>query len=104
MPGTAGAVCITLMALYVEWTQLNSELTSLSDHLRDFAAKKSGLTSAADFSVLDECLLEGLLSRVWQTWCKFCRFCVVHSCLGTVDRAGTTIPALPDALSDPHVS
>ncbi|MEO6665639.1 MAG: hypothetical protein ABIO65_02545, partial [Nitrospiria bacterium] len=59
---------------------------------------------ASHFSVLDECLLEGVLSRVWQAWCNFCRSCVIESCVGTIDGAGAIIEALPDAASDAHVS
>ena len=55
-------------------------------------------------SFLDECLLEGLLSRVWQAWCNFCRSCVIESCVGTTDGTGAIIAALPDAASDAHVS
>jgi hypothetical protein len=92
------------MALDAARTQLSSELDSLSERLRDFAAAKSSLDSAAHFSFLDECLLEGLLSRTWQAWCNFCRVCVVESCIGTVDVTGTSITALPDARSEAHVS
>lgn len=92
------------MSLYAAWTQFSGELDSLSRHLRDFAAAKSPLNSSSHFSVLDECLLEGLLSRVWQAWGNFCRSCVIESCLGTIDGAGVVITALPDATSDAHVS
>lgn len=104
MPSTSRKFCITVMALHAAWTQLGGELDSLSQHLRDFAAAKSPLNSPSNFSVLDECLLEGLLSRVWQAWCSFCRSCVIESCLGTVDGAGVIITALPDAASEAHVS
>lgn len=92
------------MALYANWTQLSSELDFLSKQLRDFAATKPDLTSAAHFSILDECLLEGLVSRIWQAWCNFCRSCVIESCVGTIDSTGASIAALPDAASDAHVS
>ena len=92
------------MALQVACSKLSSELDLLSNYLRDFASKKPGLSSASDFSIQDECLLEGLLSRVWQAWCNFCRSCVIESCVGTIDGAGTAIQALPAATSDSHVS
>ncbi len=92
------------MALQAAWTQLSGEFDSLSKHILDFAAVKVIHTSPPRFSVLDECLLEGLLSRVWQAWCKFCRSCVIESCVGTVNGAGVAIAALPDAASEAHVS
>ncbi len=92
------------MALQVAWSKLSSESDLLSDYLRDFASKKPGLSSASNFSIQDECLLEGLLSRVWQAWCSFCRSCVIESCVGTIDGTGAAIPALPTATSDTHVS
>jgi hypothetical protein len=92
------------MTLQALWTHLDSEMDSLSQHFRDFAAAKPSISSATDFSVLDECLLEGVLSRTWQTWSNFCRSLVVESCMGTVDASGKSIIALPDAISDAHVS
>lgn len=92
------------MALHLAWTELSSELDSLSNYLREFASTKPGLSSASHFSVLDECLLEGVLSRVWQAWCNFCRSCVIESCVGTIDGAGAIIAALPDAASEVQVS
>ncbi len=92
------------MALVGTLTQLSVELDSLSVHLRDFAAAKSPLSGAAQFSLRDECLLEGLLSRAWQAWCVFCRNCIVESCMGTVNSAGGIVAALPDAISESHVS
>lgn len=92
------------MSLQAAGAKLNSDLELISKYFRDFAANKPGITSASSFSFQDECLLEGLLSRAWQTWCAFCRSCVIESCTGTVDGAGATIPPLPDAASDAHVS
>lgn len=92
------------MALYTRWTELCAELDRLSGHLRDFAAAKSTIASAADFAEKDECLLEGLLSRTWQAWCTFCRACVCESCMGTHDGNGVAIAAHPHALSEGHVS
>lgn len=92
------------MALLAAWSNLGSDLDVLSSHLRDFAAGKPRLTSASEFSLLDECLLDGLLSRVWQAWCIFCRASVVHSCIGTVDASGVLIGGLPQAVTEEHVS
>lgn len=92
------------MALYDAWQALVDELDVLSDHLRNFSAAKPALTSHNHFSLPDECLLEGLLSRVWQAWSKFCRTCVIDSCLGTVTAAGAAVPPLLDAVSEAHVS
>lgn len=91
------------MALHAAWAKLDADLTLLGLNLRNFASTKP-LTSASDFSLLDECLLEGLLSRVWQAWSSFCRTCVIESCMGTTDAAGAAIAALPDAASEEHVS
>lgn len=84
--------------------QLQAELNILDQHFRDFAAGKPTINSAAGFTYLDDCLLEGLLSKTWQAWCGFCRSYVMESCMGTVDGRGNTIPALPLALSEHHVS
>lgn len=91
------------MALHAALTRLEGDLDLLSANLRNFASTKP-LVGASDFSVLDECLLEGLLSRVWQAWNLFCRTCVVESCMGTIDVAGAAIVGLADAVSAEHVS
>jgi hypothetical protein len=92
------------MPLDVVCAELESELDSLSQHCRDFAAVKPVLDAASHFSFLDECLLEGLLSRVWQAWNRFCRKCVIESCMGTKGATGLNITGLPDAISEQHVS
>lgn len=92
------------MTLTAAWTDLSTDFDVLSNHLRNFAASKVSVDSAASFSVLDECLLEGLLSRCWQAWCGFCRTCVISSCLGTANHVGIQIPALPQATSESTVS
>lgn len=76
----------------------------LSNHLRNFAANKSPVNGAASFTFLDECLLEGILSRLWQIWCTFCRSCVLRSCLGTTSSTGIILTPLPTAISEDHVS
>jgi hypothetical protein len=91
------------MALSVVWTSFEQALDSQSVHIRGFAAAKT-ITASTDFSLLDECLLEGLLSRVWQTWSDFCRRCVIESCVGTTNANGSAIAGLPNAASDEHVS
>lgn len=92
------------MSLSPALTELEADLDLLATHVRDFAAKKPVLTASANFSLPDECLLEGLLSRIWQAWNRFCRHCVIQSCVGTVDAAGVMVPGLPDAITEAHVS
>jgi hypothetical protein len=92
------------MALVAAFGRLETDLDSLSVHVRDFASKKSAITSPGQFSFLDECLLEGLLSRIWQAWGGFCRSCVMASCLGCVTSNGVPIPALPGAGNEGDVS
>ena len=92
------------MTLDAVWAELESDLDSLSQHFRDFAAAKPVLDASSHFSFLDECLLEGLLSRVWQAWNRFCRRCVIESCMGTADAKGLPVEGLPDAISEHHVS
>ena len=60
-------------------------------------------TDASDFTTDDLCLLEGVLSRIWQAWCRSCRETIIQSCLGTNDLSGA-VAALPAALSAAHVS
>jgi hypothetical protein len=91
------------MALSVVWTSFEQALELQSAHIRGFAAAKT-ITASTDFSLLDECLLEGLLSRVWQSWNDFCRSCVIESCVGTTNANGSAIAGLPNATSDAHVS
>lgn len=59
---------------------------------------------ASDFVHEDICMLEGILSHVWQGWCRFCRSLVIESCTGTIDLSGNICPQLPGALSEQHVS
>src|ERR1039458_8136532 len=86
------------MALSVVWTSFEQALDSQSAHILGFAAAKT-ITASSDFSFRDECLLEGLLSRVWQTWNDFCRRCVIESCLGTTSANGAAVAGLPNAAS-----
>jgi len=61
-------------------------------------------SKAGDFAIHDLCVLEGVLSRVWQIWCDFCRSALIESCMGTTDISGNVIAALPGAASEFHVS
>jgi hypothetical protein len=92
------------MTLAAAWTDFSAEFDILSNHFRNFAANKTSVDSANSFSMLDECILEGLLSRSWQAWCGFCRTCVIASCVGTTNNTGALIPALPQAISESIVS
>ncbi len=92
------------MALAAVWSELDLDFNGLSSHFRDFAARRPQIDGASHFSVLDECLLEGLLSRAWQAWCRFCRRCVIESCTGTVDAKGSFVLPIPEAVSVEHVS
>lgn len=91
------------MALDAAWLHLEGELKLLSGNFRNFAAAKP-VSSASHFTLVDECLLEGLLSRVWQCWNVFCRRCVIQSCVGTVDATGRAITGLNRAISEADVS
>lgn len=92
------------MTLSAAWTQFSAEFDAFSGHFRDFAAKKPLINSATNFTFLEECLLEGLLSRCWQSWCGFCRTCVIDSCVGTTNHAGVPVVALPEATDEFIVS
>lgn len=92
------------MALYARWTELCDELDRMTGLLRAFAAGRPTISGPTDFSLADECLLEGVLSRTWQAWNTFCRACVSESCLGTVDGSGLPVIAHPSATSEMHVS
>jgi hypothetical protein len=92
------------VTLQASWNRLAASLDLCVQHFRDFAQRKVTLVSATQFSFLDECLLEGLISRVWQRWSEFCRDCVVKSCLGTTTGAGAVVTALVEAINEDHVS
>jgi len=66
-------------------------------------ATRRSFTASSDFTLEDECLLEGMLSRIWQSWCKFCRTLFIQSCLGT-STPSQPILALPQAVSEQSVS
>lgn len=92
------------MSLYATWVRFADEATDLSTHFRAFASSGATITTSSHFSLPDECLLEGLLSRLWQSWGSFWRTCIVESCMGTVDGTGGHIPPHASAASDGHVS
>jgi hypothetical protein len=92
------------MAIVAAFHTLDNELNALVTELRSFAVSRSPINAANRFSMLDECLLEGILSRVWQAWCNFARSCVIGSCVGSASANGGHIQALPNATSDEHVS
>lgn len=91
------------MALLPIWNTLVTDFDCYSARLLEFAGSKT-IVSSSDFSFADECLLEGLLSRIWQSWNAFCRACVVKSCIGTTTYDGKAVTGLPSAISDAHVS
>lgn len=91
------------MPLDAVWTDLEAEFDEISTHFKDFAGQKT-IASQHDFDFIQECTLEGLLSRCWQTWSTFCRQCVVQSCTGTTNFVGAPIAALPQATDEFAVS
>ena len=92
------------MALYARWTELCDDFDRCIALFRGFAASRRTISGPGDFSLQDECFLEGALSRTWQAWNAFCRACVCESCMGTVDGSGIPVVGLANALSEQHVS
>lgn len=92
------------MALYSAWISFCDELDANLPYFRAFVTGRPTITSSVDFTLDDECSLEGHLSRVWQAWGAFCRACVCESCLGTIDGNGIAIAPHPSAGSEQHVS
>jgi hypothetical protein len=90
------------MALPVVHATFERELVEQVRVFEELAMTKT-FTSSNDFTTDDLCLLEGILSRIWQAWCHFCRQTLIESCLGTQDLSGL-VPPLPVAQSEPHVS
>jgi hypothetical protein len=91
------------MTLSSRSTRFETEVRAWEQIFVDFLRVRPAFPSNA-FSRDDECFLEGLLSRVWQEWSAFCRSCVIDSCMGTVAGDGRLIAALPNAVSEAHVS
>lgn len=93
------------MALLPAFALMSDKFDDYSVELSDFLSGKAKVMSAAtDFTLSDECLLEGLLSRSWQEWAHFCRSIIVSSCTGSITSGGVPIVAHPDALSPQHVA
>lgn len=93
------------MSLLTPWALLSKDFDDLSNEIRIFVIqRKATIAGAADFSLADECFLEGALSRCWQVWCVFCRSVVCQSCLGTTRANGTIISAHVEALTEAHVA
>ena len=92
------------MSLNAVWGQLIDDFEKSSDHIAEFIRSHSSLASSTAFTYRDECELEGILSRLWQSWGKFCRDTVIESCLGSINGSGVAIAPHPDALSWQHVS
>lgn len=103
MPCAPWGVRVAHMALSSLRAAFESEIDAYATHLRNFASAKT-LAASSDFSFMDECFLEGLLSRIWQCWCTFCRDCVVESCCGTTNAVGAQISGLAAATTEAHVS
>lgn len=93
------------MALLPAFTLMSNKFDDYSVELSDFISGKARVMSAAaDFTLSDECLLEGLLSRFWQEWAHFCRSVIVLSCTGSTTSTGVLVAAHPEAHSAQHVS
>ena len=92
------------MALANHLALLQTGLDELHAELKQFISSRGSLHATTQFSLNDECLLEGILSRIWQTWCKFCRSCLFESCMGTVTASGRVITPHPCATTAEHVS
>jgi hypothetical protein len=58
------------MALPVVHATFEQELVEPVRVFEELATTKT-FTSANDFTTDDLCLLEGILSRIWQAWCHF---------------------------------
>lgn len=91
------------MSLHQIHTDFEAELLEPTRVFEELATMRT-FGGSADFTTDQLCLLEGVVSRIWQAWCRFCRRLILESCQGTVDLSGVTIPALATAASDAHVS
>jgi hypothetical protein len=67
-------------------------------------ATKKTFGQASDFVHEDICMLEGILSHIWQGWCHFCRDLIIESCTGTTDISGNHFAQVTGALSEQDVS
>lgn len=93
------------MSLLGAWESLYQSLDDLDREIeKHLATRSSAIAGLSDFSLFDECFLEGVLSRSWQAWCLFCRTLICESCLGTTDADGGAVMPHPSALSEAYVS
>lgn len=83
--------------------QFEQQLTESIRVYEELATTRT-FSGAADFKHEDICQLEGVLSHVWQAWCRFCRSVAIESCLGTVDLSGRQYIGVIGANSDNDVS
>ncbi|WP_204165290.1 hypothetical protein [Methylobacterium radiodurans] len=62
------------------------------------------LTVAASQRVLDRAAVrEGLISSLWQVWCRFFRSVILTSASGGVTRSGVAITSAYPGLSEPQL-
>lgn len=90
------------MSLDALHASLEVQLARLVTPFEELATTRT-FSSSADFSLDEECLLEGVLSRIWQSWNWFCREMVIESCIGTQSLSGA-IPQHPKASSIGNIS
>lgn len=82
---------------------LERELSESIRAYEELATKKT-FAQASDFVHEDICMLEGILSHIWQGWCHFCRDLIIESCMGTTDISGNHFAQVTGAVSEQHVS
>lgn len=91
------------MALLQVHTEFEADLLEPTRVYEELATSKT-FTALTDFTVDELCQLEGVLSRIWQAWCRFCRRLIFESCRGTINASGLQIPPLAGAQTDGHIS
>jgi hypothetical protein len=91
------------MSLQQIHTDFEMELLEPTRVFEELATSKT-FKNSNDFTTDELCLIEGVMSRIWQVWCRFCRRVVLESCQGTTELSGVPIPPLAAANSDGHVS
>jgi hypothetical protein len=99
-PSSRSCLAMALQTIHTDFEEALLEPTRVFEEL----ATAKTFNSTTDFTTDDPCLLEGILSRIWQTWCRFCRSLLIESCRGTQDVSGLPIAGLHQAISDDHVS
>ena len=93
---------VRLMSLQNLQTTLESELEGVMEVFEELATTRT-FSLSSDFTREDDCLLEGVLSQIWQIWNRFCREVFIESCMGTMTLAGPVV-GLPLAVSPEAVS